>query len=220
MTKRITEKEKEEIVKCFTEGKTIDELACKYNSTKSTISRNLKKILGEKNYKELILKGKLHKQTSDKKLKAYSPENKNLTNKIFDSEKINKNDFENEFSLSSFVEITPLDYKIENDFQKDLSSIPISDMTFPKIVYLIIGKKTELEIKLLKDYPDWEFLSEEELNRKTIEIHYDLQTAKRICGKEQKVIKVPNTEVLRIVSSLLVARGITRIVSPEKLIAL
>ena len=60
----------------------------------------------------------------------------------------------------------------------------------------------------------------EDLKRKTIEIYYDLKTAKRDCMKEQKVIKVPNTDVFRIVSPILISRGITRIVSAEKLIAL
>jgi hypothetical protein len=85
---------------------------------------------------------------------------------------------------------------------------------------MIVNKNIELEVKLLKDYPDWEFLPNEDLKRKTIEIYYDLKTAKRDCMKEQKVIKVPNTDVFRIVSPILISRGITRIVSAEKLIAL
>ena len=83
-----------------------------------------------------------------------------------------------------------------------------------------MDNKIELAIKYLKDYPDWQFLSEEELNRKTIEIFLDLKEAKRSCNKEQKVIKVPNTEVFKIVAPLLVSRGISRIVSTDKLISL
>ena len=48
LTKRLTEKQKEEIVKSFKSGKTIDDLSEKYNCTKSTIIRNLKKILEKK----------------------------------------------------------------------------------------------------------------------------------------------------------------------------
>ena len=32
-------------------------------------------------------------------------------------------------------------------------------LNFPKIVYMIVDKKIELEIKYLKDFPDWQFLS-------------------------------------------------------------
>ena len=129
----------------------------------------------------------------------------------------NEEDFS---SATPFVEITPLNYDIENVPQKDLSSIPISEIKFPNIVYMIVDIKIELEIKYLKNYPTWHFLSEEELNRKTIEIYDDLKIAKRFCSKEQKVIKVPNTEVFKIVAPILRIRGITRIVSSGKLIAL
>ena len=120
----------------------------------------------------------------------------------------------------SFFEIPPLDCEIENTKQKDLSSTPLSQFNFPDVVYMIVDKKIELEIKLLKEFPDWEFLSQNELNRKTIEIHNDLQTAKRLCSKEQKVIKVANTNVFKIVAPILLSRGITRIVSSDNLIAL
>ena len=85
---------------------------------------------------------------------------------------------------------------------------------------MVVDNKIELEIKYLKEYPDWQFLSQEELKRKTIEIFLDLKDAKRSCNKEQKVIKVPNTEVFKIVAPILVSRGISRIVSSDKLIAL
>ena len=75
-------------------------------------------------------------------------------------------------------------------------------------------------IPILKDFPDWEFLPNEDLNRKTIEIFFDLNLAKRSCNKEQKVLKVPNTDVFRIASPVLIAKGISRIVCAENLIAL
>ena len=56
--------------------------------------------------------------------------------------------------------------------------------------------------------------------RKTIEVFFDNKIAKRFCSNEQKVIKVPNTNVFKIVAPILVARGITRIVTAENLIAL
>ena len=85
---------------------------------------------------------------------------------------------------------------------------------------MIIDKKVELEIKLLKDYPEWQFLPIDDLNRKSIEIHFDLKIAKRFCKKDQKVIKIPNTNVFRIAAPRLMAKGISRIISAEKLISL
>ena len=85
---------------------------------------------------------------------------------------------------------------------------------------MIVDKKIELETKYLREYPEWQFLSDEELSRKTIEIYLDLKIAKRFCNKEQKVIKVPNTDVFKIVAPILLKKGISRIVSADKLISL
>ena len=85
---------------------------------------------------------------------------------------------------------------------------------------MIVGKNIELKTKPLSDYPDWQFLSQNELSRNTIEIFFDLKIAKRFCNKEQKVIKIPNPEIFKIAAPILLARGISRIVSTQNLIAL
>ena len=219
MAKRLKDKEKEEIAKLFISGINIEQISQKFNCTKLTISRNLKNNLGEDVYKELLESIK-----SNNKLIHDKKQNINLLNKknSDDYQKKFKNEAaENEFVINSeFIEIKPLNYDIGNKIQKDLSSIPISEIDFPKTVFMIVDNKVELEIKYLKDYPEWQFLSDEELNRKTIEIYYDMKIAKGYCGKEQKVIKVPNTAVFKKVASILISRGISRIVSPDRLIAL
>ncbi len=195
MAKRLSEKEKKEIVEFFNEGKTIQEIASKFCCTNLTVTRNLKKMIGSENFKRLINKNKLLAQDSNENFEEFD-------------------------SISPFMEIAPLDCQIENTPQRDLSSVPIDEVDFPKVVFMIVDKKIELEIKYLKDCPNWQFLSQDELKRKTIEIYGDLKIAKSFCNKEQKVIKVPNTEVFKIVAPQLISRGISRIISDDKLIAL
>ena len=218
MAKRLSEEQKKSITNSFKEGKTIDQLAKEFSCTESTIVRNLKKFLGEKKFKELSLK----KKSAEKILKLKQNKTDNGKNQKILSEE--KKDFINEeedyFSSSEFMEITPLDDEIDNLPQKDLSSLPISDIIFPNTVYMVVDKNIELKTKYLKEYPDWQFLSEDELNRKTIEIHNDLKSAKMVCNKEQKVIKVPNSNVFKIVAPILLSRGISRLVNADKLIAL
>jgi len=210
-------------VESFKSGKDIGILAQENNCTNLTIIRNLKKNLGESKYKELINKSK--------SIKEKSKTNKNQTNNLlktnFENEdfkddkvlnaKITSTNFE---PIDSFLEIAPIDYKIDNLSRKELSSVPLSEVDFPKVVYMIVDKKIELEIKLLKDFPEWQFLPQDDLSRKTIEIFFDLNLAKRSCNKEQKVLKVPNTDVFRIAAPVLIAKGISRIVCAENLIAL
>ena len=85
---------------------------------------------------------------------------------------------------------------------------------------MIVDKGLELETKFLKDFTEWQFLPKDDLNRKIIQIYFDLKNAKRDCTKDQKVIKVPNTNVFNIVSPILISRGITRIICEDKLVAL
>ena len=227
MTKRLTKKQKEEIVESFKYGIAIGVLSQKYNCTNSTIIRNLKKNLGELKYKEFFNKRKSSieksitnkKQTNDFKNKDFDSDD--LSKDSVNSKVLNENINSSNFApTDSFLEIEPIDYKVDDSSRKELSSIPISEVDFPKVVYMIVDKKIELEIRQLKDFPEWEFLPHEDLNRKTIEIFFDLNLAKRSCNKEQKVLKVPNTDVFRIAAPILIANGISRIVCAESLISL
>ena len=227
MAKRLSEKEKEEILKDFTEGLTLEKLSDKYNFSKLTISRNLKKVLGDKKYKELLNKNK-----SERKIINNLDDTKNnvLEKKLSDTSQINNKKsqfYENkdfcyyeQSQESEFFEIAPINFDIDEVKRKDLSSVPIKDVKLPDIVYMVVDKSIELEIKLLNEYPDWQFLPLEDLNRKTIQIFYDLKVAKRNCNKNQKVLKVPNSKVFEIVSPILISRGISRIITEEHLISL
>ena len=226
MAKRLSEKEKIQMVDSFTKGETIDKLASAFNCTKLTISRNLKKIIGEEKYKELITDNNILNKSLHQKEKNISLEKETQNKKKVDYEKSisnrpSKNNLEQDFVKDeSFIEITPLDFDIDNSFQKDFSSVQLLDVDLPKIVFLIVDKKVELEIKYLKDYPNWHFLSKDELKRKTIEIYADIKIAKSFCNKDQKVIKVPNSEIFRIVAPILLSKGISRIINANQLIAL
>ena len=227
MAKRLTEKENEKLVRGFKSGKTIKSLSEEFCFTSVTIIRKLKEKLGVSIYKELNSKNKKSAQENiihrDKNIKSdnidsnvYDFENNFLGVNEIDEDKDAKN-FPN---ASEFIEITPLNYEIESTSRQELSSIPISEINFPDMVYMIVDKNIELEIKYLRDYPQWDFLPNSDLNRKTIEIFNDIKVAKRFCRKEQKVIKVPNTDVFKIAAPTLISRGISRIVSSEQLIAL
>ena len=221
MAKRLTNTQKEQLILLFKDGRTIEFLSEKFGCTKLTIVRNLKKNLGEKSYKEFVDNRNIAKEES--KYEINKEFNKNSIKNTFNNTNVaNEVEYIEEYSndQSTFFEIAPLNYEIENLPRKELSSVPISEIDFPKIVYMIVDNKIELKTKYLKDYPDWQFLPNDDLNRKTIEIYSDMKTAKRFCGKEQKVIKVPNTKVFQIVAPLLLSRGISRIVSDDLLIAL
>ena len=224
MSKRLSDVQKKEIIERFSNGESINLLAEKFSCTKLTISRNIKKSIGselfnninnniknseKKNITKEILKGK--KSVKENKF-AYENYQSLTTNQSFSENQSLDN--------STFTELIPLDLDIDNSSRKDCSSIPIDEASFPEIVYMLVDNKTELEIKLLKDYPEWQFLPEEDLQIKTIEIYSDLKNAKRDCRKDQKVIKVPNPNVFKVASKIMLSRGIARIISDRQLISL
>lgn len=214
MAKRISDKERKEIVDDFTNNISLEEISKRYNFTKLTISRNLKKSLGEDKFNELNKSNKNEKRNLDsKKLVEMKTNDNNLEGYCKEVSK-------DSFPENTFLEIAPLNLEIDNEPQKDLSSISIEEVELPKVVYMVVDKQVELETKLLKEYIEWNFLSEKDLSRNTIEIFYDLKTAKRSIKKDQRVIKVPNSNVFKIAAPILLSRGISRIVSSEVLIAL
>ena len=226
MAKRLSSKNKDQILIKFQNGENLEELAEQFGCTKLTISRNLKQKLGDDQYNSIIKTNKVRfgiikdsnkyspKVSGDKKydyLNSHTKENTDSDSEI---------EFENLINTGAFLEIAPLEYQIDELSRKDLSSIPIDQVDFPKVVFMIVDKKIELETKLLREYPEWQFLPEVDLNQKTIELYSELKDAKRNCKKEQKVIKVVNTKVFKIVAPILISRGISRLVCSDKLIAL
>ena len=159
MARRLTKEQIEEIIKCFENGTNINTLSQKFNCTKLTVIRNLKKNLGELKYIDLLnknksLKGKFktNKIQSSNLLKT-NIDNADLIKDSNDPKVLNENITASNFDpYDSFLEIAPLDYEIDNSTRKELTSVQISEVDFPKVVYMIVDKKIELEIKLLKNF--------------------------------------------------------------------
>ncbi len=214
MARRISDKERKQIIDDFINKKSIEEISKNFNFTKLTISRHLKKSLGEDKYNQINKISKIEKRKLDNKKLDNKKTSQNNETGLF------KGDNNDSFYENTFLEILPLNLEIDNEPQKDFSSVSIKEVELPKVVYMVVDKQIELETKLLKEYAEWNFLSEKDLSRNTIEIFFDLKTAKRSTKKDQRVIKVPNSDVFKITAPILLSRGISRIVSSEVLISL
>ena len=220
LAKKLSEKQKEEMKMNFLDSQSIENLSKKFSCTKPTIIRNLKKSLGEIKYKEILNKLNSSLRVSEEKLPVDNKQQTTDNNEKIDNSSIARSVEDRINPFESFIEITPLDHDFENVSRKDISSIPLSEINLPNTVFMIVKKEIELETKYLKDYPQWQFLPQNDLERKAIEIHFDLKIAKSMCNKDQKVIKVNNTDVFRIVAPILLSRGISRIVTAENLISI
>ena len=220
LPKKISDDQKIKILDSFMNGLDLKELSELYGFSISTITRQLKIKLGNEKFKNIRESNKSRLPVSNTS-NTYSKNKKEYLSEIINFSENDNNLVKNDkFESNDFFEIVPLNNEIDLENQKELSSVPLEEVDFPKIIYMIVDNKIELIIKLLRDLPEWEFLPDADLNRKTIQIYYDLKKAKSNTSKDQRVIKVPNTNVFKIVSPLLLSRGISRIVTEDKLISI
>jgi len=110
----------------------------------------------------------------------------------------------------------------EFDFEKrrEFTTEPLVNIKFPETLYMLVDKNIELTPKMLKDYPQWCFMPEDDLKRMTLEIFDDQKYAKKICSKNQKLIKVPNPNVFSLVAKSLKNKGISRIIFNDLLLSI
>ena len=217
MPKRLTDNQKKDIKELFINGKSINSIASTFNFSVQTITRQLKILFGETEFKKIKTNSIKEKINSQKHIKKdpLSQRQKDSENSKLSFPIINEESYE-----QPFVEIKPLSEHIEFETQKDISSKPLNSVKLPKILYMLVENNIELAPKFLKEYPEWSFLPKEDLDRTTIEIFSDQKIAKRNCKKNQKLIKIPNPEVFLIASSHLKSKGISRIVFDNLLLSL
>ena len=207
MPRKVSDDQKKDILNSFVNGMEIKEISKNSNFSSQTIIKQLKKILGEDEFLKRKIKNKSLKQA-----KAIKIENTfGLTKESSANEDLIE---------ETFVEVVPILTEIDSTKQKDLSSEPIEKKIFPEVVYMLVDNKIELHIKLLGEYPEWSFLPDKDLERRTIKIFSEQKQAKKSCSKNLKVIKIPNPNVLKMASYSLKAKGISRIIFDNSLVAL
>jgi len=136
-----------------------------------------------------------------------------------ENEKIRNNDMDK--NIDNFEVIEPLisDFDFDSESQKSEFEILKYD-SLPESVFMIVDKKVELELQPISSLPEWSFLPENELKRNAILLFANQRTAKRICSRNQRVIKIPNTSVFEISKSYLISKGITRLILEDSIIGL
>ena len=209
MPKKVSDQQKKEILNSFVSGKIVKDLSDQFKLSQTTIVRQLKNSLGLEKFNELKDKNKKSKKEKNKII----IDNFDIDNNL--NQKIQNDDFE-----EKFVEVIPITEGIELNNQKDLASEPLKEVKLPNVVYILVDKNIELLPKMVKEYPEWSFLPQQDLNRMSLEIFDDHNYAKKLCSKNQKLIKVPNPNVFLIASSSLKSKGITRIIFNNLLLSI
>ena len=120
-----------------------------------------------------------------------------------------------------FRELVPLvaDSVAFND-RPTVQCEPLLPGLLPSSVYMLVDKTVELDARPLKEFSELGLLADDDQDRRALCLFANPRSAKRQCGRSQRVIKVPDTSVFELTTSYLLARGITRLVLEGSLIAL
>ena len=119
-----------------------------------------------------------------------------------------------------FHEVAPLTAGVVINDRPTVNCEPLLPGLLPESVYMLVDKTVELDVRPLNEFPELGLLDEADQQRQALCLFANPRSAKRQCGRSQRVIKVPDTSIFQLTSSYLLARGITRLVLEGSLIAL
>ncbi|WP_204104668.1 MULTISPECIES: transposase [Spirulina sp. CCY15215] len=93
----------------------------------------------------------------------------------------------------------------------DLSILPLSEAAFPRSCYLVIDRAAELITRPLEEFSDLGDIPPEEFHQETLPVFDNHKIARRFSKRSQRVIKVPDSQLLQKARPHLQAKGITRL---------
>jgi transposase-like protein len=107
-----------------------------------------------------------------------------------------------EFSLTGALQLQP---------ETMLEVMPFAQAVLPKICYIVVDRTAELVTRPLKDFGDLGQIPADEIHSCTLPIFDNHRIARRFSHRTQRIIKVPNGNMLRSACTQLSAKGITRL---------
>lgn len=92
-----------------------------------------------------------------------------------------------------------------------LNILPLANASFPKPCYLVVDRSAELITRPLKEFSDLGEIPSNEVSEKTLPVFDNHRVARRFSNRSQRVIKVPDGNMLQRTEPYLHAKGITRL---------
>jgi len=114
----------------------------------------------------------------------------------------------------------PIPLLAVGELQAEIRPRPLEAAELPTSAYMLVDKTVELQPRPLSDFTELGCLPQEELERRALLVFVNPRQAKRLCGRSQRVIKIPDTAVLERTAPFLLAQGISRVVIEGTLFSL
>ena len=104
--------------------------------------------------------------------------------------------------------------------KSNLQVLPLSEASFPKTCYIVINRTADLITRPLKEFADLGKMPDSEIGQKTLPVFDNQRIARRFSNRSERVIKVPDGQMLGTTSSHLASKGITRLLIDGKVYSL
>ena len=142
MPRKVSNLQKQEILDSFKNGENIKSISKSFNFTVSTITRQLKSILGERKFLEIKdsknnILDNLNEQSNQNDPNLRPKENQGVSFLETEGNLHNNESFNN----SEFFEIAPLQDKVDLENQKNITSKSIEKFALPDLAFMIVDKK-------------------------------------------------------------------------------
>ncbi|MEA5462998.1 hypothetical protein [Leptothoe sp. PORK10 BA2] len=98
--------------------------------------------------------------------------------------------------------------------------MPIADAVFPRTCYLVVDRLSELITHPLTEFAQLGDIPAEELSARTLPIFDNHRVARRFSRRNQRVIKVPDGQLITKATAYLQAKGITHLLMDGNIYAL
>jgi hypothetical protein len=235
---RLNDSHKQEIVERYRAGETSAQIAAAYGCSTNTVSRTVRSLLSPEEYAEL----KTQRSAKTSGLESTAIERSALENSPsevgtaenscvesagshgtsadLDDDATFNTDDANVFDANVFHEIAVLPVDLPQVTTQQVICRPFASELLPDSVYMLVDKTVELDPRPLSEFPELGLSDPSEQQRQALCLYASPRAAKRQCGRSQRVIKVPDTQVFAQTSSYLLARGITHLVVEGSLFTL
>ena len=240
---RLTDSQKQELLTRYRQGESSAALADAFGCSANTVSRTVRSLLSAEEYSDLKASRARGSAVKPEPVSSEPVESDAVVAQATDEPVDDSasalalddaddfgadepDDFSEEEPSGAFaggeefheVAVLPLDLPQVNTQQ--LHCLPFEAGVLPDSVYMLVDKTVELDPRPLSEFPELGVAGPEELDHQALCLFTSPRTAKRQCGRSQRVIKVPDTQVFAITTRYLVARGITRLLVEGSLYAL
>jgi transposase-like protein len=149
---------------------------------------------------------------------ATSNENDNDEDEDDDSDEFDEDDYDSEEDDSEDFGSTSQAMHLQSEVL--LEVMPFAQAVLPKICYIVVDRTAELVTRPLKDFGDLGQIPAHEGQSCTLPVFDNHRIARRFSHRTQRIIKVPNGNMLRSACTQLSAKGITRLLINGQIYAL